>query len=100
MGLNSAFNFLFRGCEAYMIGKIKEARSSSEWKQGDSVVGMKVNTEKAMKYLSKHPEDIFGHAQSPDGIPFIIREGMAHYKCELIKTELLDDITSALLIYR
>ena len=100
MGLNSTFNFLFRGCEAYMIGKIKEARSTSEWKQGNSVVGMQVNTEKAMEYLSKHPEDMFGQAQNPDGIPFIIREGMAHYQCELINTELLDDISSALLIYR
>jgi hypothetical protein len=43
---------------------------------------------------------MFGQAQNPDGIPFIIREGMAHYQCELINTELLGDISSALLIYR
>jgi hypothetical protein len=104
MGLNSTFNFLFRGCEAYMTGKLKEAVSSSSWEQGDSVVGMKVNTEKAMEYLSKYPNDILNKMSDSDldadCITFIMRLNMSQYRCELMKTELTGEGQSALMVYR
>ena len=99
MGILSAIN-LFRGCEPYMRGKVKEAINSSQWKLGERVVGMKINTEKAKEYLSKHPEDILNSGADTECITFIIRSGMTHYKCELMNTELLDDIQSALMVYK
>ncbi len=99
MGILSAIN-LFRGCESYMIGKIKEAVSTSQWEQGDSVVGMTVNTEKAMKYLSKYPEDILNKGSDADCITFIMRLDMSHYRCELMSTELTGEGQSALMVYR
>jgi hypothetical protein len=99
MGIFSLIN-LFRGCDAYMKGKIKEAVSTNQWKQGDSVVGMRINTDKAMEYLSKHHQDILATGDDPDVITFIIQEGMSHYKCELHKTELTEEGQSALMVYR
>ena len=99
MGILSTIN-LFRGCEPYMRGKIKEAFNSSQWKQGNRVVGMQINTEKAMEYLSKHPEDILAPGSDPDVITFVIRYGLSHYRCELMSTELIGEGQSALMIYR
>ena len=99
MGLLSTLN-LFRGCDAYMKGKIKEAVSSNQWKQGNSVVGMRINTDKAMEYLSKHQQDILGPGPDPDIITFVIQEGMTHYRCELQESELTGEGQSALIIYR
>ena len=99
MGLLSIIN-LFRGCDAYMKGKIKEAVNSDQWKQGNSVVSMRINTEKAMKYLSKHHQDILGPGSDPDIITFVIQEGMTHYRCELRESELMGEGQSALMIYR
>ena len=99
MGLLSTIN-LFRGCDAYMKGKIKEAVNSDQWKQGNSVVSMRINTEKAMKYLSKHHQDILAPGPDPDIITFVIQEGMTHYQCELVLTELMGEGQSALMVNR
>lgn len=98
MGISSIIN-LFLGCDAYMRGKLKEAVKSSQWKQGENPVGMKVNTDMARKYLSKHSDDILGSRDSAEDITFIMRLGNTHYRCELL-SEPLNEVISVLFVHR
>lgn len=98
MGISSIIN-LFLGCDTYMRGKLKEAVQSAQWQQGEYPVGMKVNTNMARKYLSKHSDDVLGSRDSAEDITFIIRLGNTHYRGELL-AEPLNEVISVLFVYR
>ncbi len=86
-----------------MQGKVNDAVRSDKWMQYEDVgevVGWEVNTNKAMDFLSKHPEVILNPGSDPECITFIMQSGMAHYKCELMGAGLPGEGYSALMIYR